>query len=137
MSTSLAEQQAAAAERRVATRHPAAEMTAITGIRLSPGGREAFLVNISTTGVLVRCATRLLPGTPITVVFEGGFSPSSTKGRVVRCMVADIGREGGLSYHIGVAFNGVIPLGEEPVETPVPVAEVPPAAAAAVLVNRW
>ena len=33
----------------------------ITGVRLSPVGGEAVLVNISATGVLVRCMTRLRP----------------------------------------------------------------------------
>ena len=124
-------------ERRTATRHPASVMSAITGVHVSPGGGEASLVNISSTGALVRCATKLLPGTPVTLVFDGTFTPASIKGRVVRCLVADIGRPAGLSYHIGIAFNEGITLAEDPVETLQPAATIPSPAAAPVLVNRW
>ena len=141
MSTSTAERQVpAAAERRTATRHPASGMTSITGVRLSPGGGEATLVNISSTGALVRCPTKLLPGTTITMTFDGTFSPSSIKGKVVRCFVADICRPAGLAYHIGIAFNQAIQLDEdekEPVEDLKPDAAIPPPPAAPVLVNRW
>ena len=110
MATSAAEKPPAApTERRMAPRHPAEAMPSITGVRLSPGGREAWLVNISCTGVLLRCATKLPPGTPVQVTLEGTFQPASIKGRVARCFVADIGRPVGLSYHIGIHFNETIP----------------------------
>jgi PilZ domain len=127
------------AERRMAPRYPASAVPSITGVRVSPGGGEAFLVNISTSGVLVRCTTKLPTGTPVTVTFEGSFQGGSIKGRVARCFVADIGRPVGLSYHIGIAFNESILFGiagehaEPPPVTPEPAAaEAKPA-----LVNRW
>src|SRR5690606_3588472 len=58
-------------ERRTAPRITAATFPGITGIRISPMGTDATLVNLSSTGALVRCLTRLLPGTPVTLVFEG------------------------------------------------------------------
>ena len=126
-------------ERRTATRHPASVISSIAGVHLSPGGGEATLVNISSTGALVRCATKLLPGTPVTLVFDGAFTPASVKGKVVRCLVADIGRPAGLSYHIGIAFNDAILLEEEPIETLQPAEAIQPtaSASASVLVNRW
>lgn len=139
MPMSTAERQpAAASERRTATRHAASGVTAITGVHLSPGGGEASLVNISSTGALVRCPTKLLPGTAVTVTFDGTFSPSTIKGKVVRCFVADICRPAGLAYHIGIAFNDAIQLEEkEPVEDSKPDAVIPPPPVAPVLVNRW
>ena len=131
------------AERRTATRHPAAAMPAITGVRLSPVGSGAQLVNISTTGVLVRCSSRLMPGTAVTVLFEGTFAPPPVKATVVRCLVADIGRGAGLSYHVGIAFKTTIDIGEEPAPSaaaaavaPAPVEEAEPARPQ-ILVNRW
>jgi hypothetical protein len=124
-------------ERRTALRQPAALMPSITSLRLSPGGGEASLVNISSTGALVRCSTRLLPGTAVTVLFEGGFSPESIKSKVVRCFVADICRPAGLSYHIGLHFNSPIQLEEHPVETRQAEAPVPSPPVAPILENRW
>jgi hypothetical protein len=127
------------AERRMAPRYPAASVPSITGVRLSPGGGEAWLVNISTSGVLVRCTTKLPTGTPVTVTFEGSFQGGAIKGRVARCFVADIGRPVGLSYHIGIAFNESILFGiaGDDAESQ-PVAPTPaPADTTPVLVNRW
>jgi len=126
-----------ASERRTAPRLPASTVSAITGVRLSPGGREATLVNISSTGALVRCQTKVLPGTAVTVQLDGTFTPASIKGKVVRCLVADICRPAGLSYHIGIAFNQEITLEEAPAEAPQPAATSPSPVAAPVLFNRW
>jgi hypothetical protein len=127
---------AAVSERRAAPRLPGSVMPSITSVRLSPVARGASLVNISSSGALLRCPTKLLPGTPTTVMLDGTFSPSSIKGKVVRCLVADINRPAGLSYHIGVAFNEDIELQEEiDIHRPVPLTagSIP----AAVLFNRW
>ena len=131
------------ADRRTAARHPAAAMPAISGVRLSPVGSGAQLVNISTTGILVRCSSRLMPGTAVTVLFEGTFAPPPVKATVVRCLVADIGRGAGLSYHVGIAFKTTIDIGEEPAPpaaapaaAPAPI-EDPEAARPPILVNRW
>lgn len=125
------------AEKRAALRQPAALVPSITGVRLSPGGGEAWLVNISSTGALVRCTTRLPPGTPVTVLFEGGFTPESIKSKVVRCFVADICRPAGLSYNIGLNFNEPVPLEGGHVETLLAETPVQLPAAAPILENRW
>lgn len=108
-------------------RRPAAEVPSITGLRLSPHGAEASLVNISTTGLLAECTVRLKVASPVQVLFEGGFSPSSVAGRVARCEVASMGRDGVLRYHIGVEFSAPIVLDEAPAQPVRPEAEpLPP-----------
>lgn len=97
-------------ERRVAPRCPPSLVPSITGLRLSPCGGEASLVNISASGALIRCSTRVLPRTALVIVFEGTLSPSSIKSRVARCLVADIDTEGVLWYHVGVVFDNPITL---------------------------
>ena len=125
-------------EKRTATRHTAAAMSSITGIRLSPIGTEAHLVNISTTGILVRCATRLMPGTAVTVLFEGTFAPPPVKGNVVRCLVADICRPAGLSYHVGIHFKEPIAIDDAQVEGTTPATKpADPPTEQVILVNRW
>lgn len=128
-------------EKRKAPRRQASLVPSITGIRLSPHGADATLVNISTSGVLVECSSRLQPGTSVTVVFDGTFSASPIEGRVARCSVATIGRKGVLRYHVGIAFKNPITLDApataniQPETAPQP----PPSArpVRAVLGNRW
>lgn len=99
-------------ENRRAVRKAAALVPAITCVRLSPVGGEAVLVNISATGVLVRCMTRVRPDTAVNVVFEGGFSPAIVQSRIVRSVVAQIDAAGRLWFDLGIAFNKAIPFGE-------------------------
>ena len=125
-------------ERRTATRIPAGKMASITAIRLSAGTGNAVLMNISTTGMLVRCPNRLLPGTRIKVTLEGGFQPSSIKGRVARCLVADLCGPNGLLYHVGIAFDEPIALEEEEEGVLLEqITAVEPSAAFQILENRW
>lgn len=119
-------------------RLPASQFPSITGLRLSPYGAEAHLINLSKTGVLARCDIRLTPGTPVTVTFEGTFSPSSIQARVVRSHVAEIGAGGRLSFEIAMAFLRPIALdGEAPAEPPARPAAPPARPAARRLQNRW
>jgi hypothetical protein len=123
-------------ELRSATRYPAAAVPAITGLRISPHGVEATLVNISESGVLAECGERLKPGSPVTVVFEGSFVPRSMEGRVARNSVSSMGRDGRLRYHVGIAFARTIDLGIAPPPPPEPTPQTPepePAAASAVV----
>jgi hypothetical protein len=120
---------ASEAEKRNAQRHPASEVPWITGLRLSPHGAEASLVNLSTTGLLAECMVRLKSGSPVTVQFEGTFTPATVQGRVARCSVARVSNTGTLMYHVGIAFDDAIDLPPEleysavaAVETPAPVA---------------
>jgi hypothetical protein len=115
-------------EHRSAPRRPASAVPTIKGVRLSPHGTEATLLNISASGILVECTSRLRLGTAVTTVFDGTFSPSTIEGRVARSSVANVSKKGVLQYHIGIAFNKPIAL--MPVASAVvqPVAPAVPAA---------
>jgi len=117
------------AEKRNAPRYPASEVPSITGLRMSPHGAEASLVNISTTGLLAECAVRLKTGSTVTVQFEGTFTPSTVQGRVARCSVARVSETGTLMYHVGLSFSNAIALPAELERSAA--AEAPPEAAAA------
>ena len=128
-------------EKRKAPRLEASLMPSISGIRLSPYGADAILVNISASGVLVECSSRLQQGTSVTVVFDGTFSPSSIEGRIAHCSVATIGRKGVLRYHVGIAFKNPIALeGAPATASPQPETAPQPQSARpvrAILSNRW
>jgi hypothetical protein len=96
------------------TRFPAAVVRGITSMRLSPGD-VVTLVNISASGVLVEGKTRFVPGTRLTVIFDGPSAPGSVKGRVIRCQVSAIGGGGSLQYHLAIAFEARIDV---PVDEP-------------------
>jgi hypothetical protein len=105
-------------------------------MRLTPIGGDATLLNISLSGLLARCASRVAPGMSVKVAFEGTLRPALVEGRVARCEVAGIARNGAIQYHVGVAFNQPISLpdaDEAPVEAPAvsAVADVEEAR------NRW
>lgn len=128
-------------EKRSAPRHRASLMPSIGGVRLSPYGADATLINISASGVLVECSSRLKPGSAVTVVFDGGCSPSSIESRVARSSVVGIDKDGVLRYQLGIAFKNPVRLDDAPAttieqpETPLPqpiTAPVP-----VVLRNRW
>jgi hypothetical protein len=93
----------AAPDARLDPRYPAWALPSIVGVRLSPGD-AVELVNISKTGVLVEGRTRFVPGTRVTVIFEGSFTPSSKAARVIRCQVSSI-VAGALHYHSGIQFD--------------------------------
>lgn len=101
-------------ERRAAPRRPASAFPSITGLRMSPHGADALLVNISATGLLAECAERLQTGSQVTVMFEGEFTRRSVEGQVVRNLVAAMARDGRLRYHIGIQFDAPIELPAEP-----------------------
>jgi hypothetical protein len=121
----------AAENTRLHPRYPAESVTGITGMRLSPGD-VVKLVNISASGVLVEGKTRFVPGTHLTVHFEGQSALGPVKGRVVRCQVSAIGEGGGLQYQSAIVFDSTIDvLGVLRDEGPksVPVAQPGPASA--------
>jgi hypothetical protein len=99
-------------------RRPATSVTAITGLRFLPDRVPATLVNMSATGLLVECGTPLRVGTDTAVLFEGGFSPDTVTGRVARCEVAVMGRDGTLRYLIGVEFDAALGLSDEAMTEP-------------------
>ena len=132
MAESKAEAAVAESNRRVDPRYPAAVIPAITAMRLSPG-EAVTLVNISASGVLVQGKTRFVPGTRVTVHFEGTIKPNQIKARVIRCQVSAIGGGGSLQYQSAIAFEGRMDLPVEEsalppsaVAAPPPVEEAPP-----------
>ncbi len=104
-------------------RRPAAELPEITGLRFLPPGAGASLVNISSTGLLAESSARLRVGAVVQVQFEGGFLPKSAKGRVVRCEVSVMGRDGLLRYHVAIEFESPLAVDEPVAEAPVPVSK--------------
>jgi hypothetical protein len=92
-------------------RRPSA-VSGITGLHFVTQGASAQLVNMSPTGLLAETAAKLLVGTQTTVAFEGGFTPSTVDGRVVRCEVAVMTRDGELRYHIAVEFDSTLQFDE-------------------------
>jgi hypothetical protein len=137
----------AGSEKRSAPRFPASQVPSITGLRLSPHGAEARLVDISTTGLLAECTSRLKVGSSVAVLFEGQFTIPSIVGRIARCSVAAMGRDGVLRYHVGISFNKPIALDvavpePPPLQAAEPSATVEPpvqaaAPGAAEVRNRW
>jgi PilZ domain len=130
---------------RAEPRYPAAALPGITAMRLSPGDAVG-LVNISASGVLVEGKTRFVPGTRVSVIFEGPSAPKAVKGKVVRCQVSSIGGGGSLQYQSAIAFETRIdiPVDEAALPHPAPAAEAPQkpsgqktAPPPPVAVNRW
>jgi hypothetical protein len=138
----------AVVEKRRAARIAAALLPSITGLRLSPCGGKTLLVNLSGSGAAVKSDTKQLLGTVVTMNLEGTFSPSSIKGKVVRCGVTAID-SGVIWYQLGILFNDPISIEQhvghvERVEHVEPVAQAepvwappPPLEAPARLSNRW
>jgi hypothetical protein len=104
-----------APEKRGEPRRPASAIPAIESVRISPHRAEAVLINISGRGVLVECGMRLQPGTRVTVLFSGSFTPSSVPSRVARSVVSGMAAEG-IRYQVGIAFNQPIDLPDLPSE---------------------
>jgi hypothetical protein len=102
----------------------------ITAVRFLPDRTEATLVNISPSGLLVESTAKYQVGSAAAVLFEGGFSPSTATGRVVRCEVAVMGRDGVLRYHIGIELNAPLHLGDA-------AGHAAPAPASPTVRNRW
>ena len=113
-----------------ARRVPGDAVATITGLRLHPPGVEASVVNISATGVLAETAAKYRVGSPVQVQFEGQFAVRGADGRIVRCEVAAMGRDGVLRYHVAIEFDAPIPLHETGA---VDAAPPPPAG----IRNRW
>jgi hypothetical protein len=114
----------------------------IKGLRISPPGFNATLVDISASGLLAEWGVALKIGQVVTVNFEGTFLPQSVGAHVVRSAVASM-TPGGLRYHVGLAFNTPIVVEDKPAppETgaenrpaPAEVADPPPPSD---IENRW
>jgi hypothetical protein len=131
-----------AAEDDTATRLPASAVPSITGLRISPHGADATLVNISQSGLLAECRERIQPGSNVTLTIEGTFVPQSISGRVTRNSVSSLGADGRLRYQIAITFNQRITLADEGSIVPAAAASVDPTVPTAIvpavpLRNRW
>jgi hypothetical protein len=104
-------------EHSAAPRRRASAVPSIVGLRISPPGLEATLVDISASGLLVEWGVALKIGQAVTVDFEGTFSPQSVEAEVVRTAVASMTSDG-VRYHLGLAFTAPIALGDEPPPLP-------------------
>lgn len=91
-------------------RRPATAVEGITSLRFMPDDALASLLNISPTGLLAESGTRQRVGAGVEVVFQGGFQPATVTGRVARCEVALMGRDGSLRYHIAMEFDALLEL---------------------------
>ena len=120
---------------RVAPRLPAEQCPWITGLRLSPGG-EASLENISWSGLMARCPKRLASGVPVTINVAGTFTPNVIKGRVARCEVGGIGKDGAINYKIGISFDEPVSLPDEDV-APAMASAAAEAVPEPTIENRW
>jgi hypothetical protein len=49
----------------------------------------------------------------VSVTIAGTFTPSVVKGRVARCEVGGIGKDGSIHYKLGIGFDEPISLPEE------------------------
>jgi|WetSurMetagenome_2_1015567.scaffolds.fasta_scaffold304408_1 hypothetical protein len=117
---------------RPAQRFAASSFPQIQEIRLF--GTPATLVNLSSSGILLECGERSVPGGVLTIEFVGTFSPSSVQGRVIRCEVVGIAPSGSMRYRIGLAFKKPLVLPDQAgarTETPASAAAPPPPAAPA------
>ena len=67
-----------------ALRRPASAVPSITGLRISPPGFKATLVNISPSGLVAEWGLALKIGQTVTIAFEGPVTPQSVGALVVR-----------------------------------------------------
>ena len=100
-----------------APRRPASAVPSIKGLRISPPGFKATLVDISPSGLLAEWGVALKIGQAVTVDFEGTFSPQSLAAHVVRSAVASM-TSGGVRYYIGLAFTAPIAFEDTPPPPP-------------------
>jgi hypothetical protein len=105
------------AEHSAAPRRPASAVPSIKGLRISPPGVEATLVDISASGLLAEWGIALKIGQAVTVDFEGTFSPQSLEAQVVRSAVASMTSDG-VRYHVGLAFTAPIAFEDKPPPPP-------------------
>jgi hypothetical protein len=91
---------AKAADRRREDRVTGAAMRA----RMRPGHR-LVVIDLSARGALVEAARPLRPGSHVDVQFETDARRGMVAARVVRCAVAAIDAESGVTYRAGLSFN--------------------------------
>ena len=96
-----------------ALRRSASAVPSITGIRISPPGFRATLVNISASGLLAEWGLPLTIGQAVTVALEGTIAPQSVGAIVVRSSIASM-TSTGLRYQVALAFTAPIDIEDGP-----------------------
>jgi PilZ domain len=90
-------------EGRRAPRLDAGEAGLNKEVKLSPGG-VAELLNVSESGLLVESKQRLSTGAKVLITLTGR-EPKRLTGRVVRCQVCAIHRDGTMTYQTALALD--------------------------------
>ena len=91
-------------ERRQTPRLTTTECEWLTVVRLLPG-REARVVNLSSTGALVETPARLLPGTGVSLLLGAPDWRQVIDALIVRCAVCALIPEDGARYRAGLLFR--------------------------------
>lgn len=99
-------------ERRRAERIPAAEWTSISRARVRPGP-DVLIVNVSRCGVLVECASAILPGQIVVLEVCAGHTQWETRGAVVRAFVTMVEHQRA-RYRGAIEFDRRIELWQMP-----------------------
>lgn len=97
-------------ERRASPRLPALSLTGMERARLRPG-RVALIVDLSSGGALIETDWRLMPGMRVEMQVGDPVPLFRIAGRIVRCHVALLGREG-IRYRGALKFEEQLPIGE-------------------------
>jgi hypothetical protein len=79
----------------------------IVNARVRPG-RQAAVVDISSSGALIETFHRLLPGTSVELHVEQADRSLTVRGRVLRCAVSRV-QSSSLSYRGAIAFDRHLP----------------------------
>ena len=127
-------------EHSLAPRRSASAVPTITGLRISPPGFRATLINISGTGLLAEWGLPLKIGQAVTIEFEGTFAPHSVRAQVARSSVAST-TSASLRYHVALEFVAPIAFDDDPQPATgaekASAAAVPDAVLSDDVVNEW
>lgn len=99
----------ATSDRRRARRWAPAQVPWVSLVQLATG-ESAELINISSGGALIRLATRLSPGSRSTLIVLTSEQRIGAGGRVVRCHVDSIARDGTVVYQMAMRFDSELEL---------------------------
>ena len=94
---------------RAAPRRSARDVRWITRVKLA-SGEEAQIVNISTGGILIECRAQWPPDALVDLQIVSARTVVETRGRVVRCELAGVDRNGAATYHVALEFLELFPL---------------------------
>jgi hypothetical protein len=103
------------------------EQHGIVSARVRPGHRVA-IIDVSTGGVLIEGANRLLPGAVVDFQVETVRRRTTLRGRVLRCAVVRL-RSSSVGYRAAIAFDRQLSafIDDQPTEYEVALDETPPA----------